>query len=229
MNNDRPFSGRIDSIQLLRVIASLGVALHHIQFLYATGMNLASGIHIFFTLSAFLMMYTTQRKPDSFILKRLIRVVPLYWIMTILTYLAATVMPTLLPSLQADIKSLLCSMFFIPYARSGLRIDNTIRPLVGPGWTLYYEVYFTILFALSMKISHKYRGLISGLVLAVAVAAGRMIRIDNIYYSFWTSTYFSDFITGIAVFYVLRCLNAVQAGKSVKAGLTGLAIFAWGG
>lgn len=227
MDSKLLFSGRLDSIQLLRAIASLGVALYHIQFLFATGINFSLGVHVFFVISAFLMMYTTQQKPRNFLTKRLIRIVPLYWIMTFLTYIAATALPNLMPSAQVDIKQLIFSMFFLPYARSGLRIEQTIRPLVGPGWTLYYEIYFTFLFALSMKNSHKYRGIATGAILAIMLAVGRTVSSDNIYFKFWTSTYISDFIAGIVAFYVIGSIAGKKVKKSEKVLLTGLSILAW--
>ena len=56
----------------------------------------SNGVSLFFCISAFLMMYTTQKGvPEHYILKRLIRIVPLYWIMTVFTFAAMRIIPSI--------------------------------------------------------------------------------------------------------------------------------------
>lgn len=216
MDINQGFSGKIESIQLIRAIAAIGVAVYHIQFMYATGFDFAFGVHLFFTISAFLLMYTTQKKRKQFVMKRMLRIIPLYWIMTFGTFFIAKVMPVLMPQAQADGKSLLFSLFFIPYARDGLRAENMIRPLVGPAWTLNYEVLVTLVFAVAMRISHKYRGVITALVLGTLLFIGRTMDINNTILYFWSAPYMADFITGILCFYILREMNKLTIKKSKK-------------
>lgn len=227
MEDKSTFSGKIDSIQLLRVVAALGVALYHIQFVYeASGLNLAFGVHLFFTISAFLSMYTTQNKKKHYVGKRLIRIVPLYWIMTFATFIAAKALPGLMPSTQADMKSLAFSMFFIPYSRDGLRAENMIRPLVGPAWTLNYEIFFMVIFAMAMLISYRYRGIITVAILTIFLSLGRLLEINNAILQFWTAPYLADFIAGIGAFYILKYLNDKQIGRRGRICLAVMVIMA---
>lgn len=228
------FCGKIDSIQLLRAVASTGIALFHIQCFYTTGLYLEFGVHLFFIISAFLMMYTTQQAHKKYFLgKRMLRIAPLYWMLTIATFVAMKVFPNLMDT-EGDIKSLICSLLFIPYARDGIRGVGVIRPLVGPAWTLYYEVLFTVVFAFAMKISHKYRGIITGCVLASLLACGLMFEIESAPLLFWTRDYWADFIAGIVVFYILKKLYPgsflpVTRYVLVTIAIIAMGVMCWGG
>ena len=229
------FQGQIESIQLLRVIASVGVALFHIQCFYNTGLYLQFGVHLFYIISAFLMMYTTQKEPKAhFITRRLLRFVPLYWLLTFATYAAMKIVPGLIGGGTTDINSFVCSLLFIPYTRDGLRGTGVIRPIVGPGWTLNYEVLFTVIFAIAMKISHKHRGLFTGCVLAVLAACGAIFEIHSAPLFFWTRDYWVDFIAGIVVFSILKKLYFAFFSRKIRfcyttVAITAMIIMCWGG
>ena len=92
---DNKFSGKIECISILRIIGALGVALYHMGFLNGYVKSLQGGVSLFFTISGFLLMYTTQKKQKYFLVKRFIRIVPLYWIMTIATFVAMNVFPSM--------------------------------------------------------------------------------------------------------------------------------------
>ena len=78
------------SIEVLRLIAAFGVMLSHVGygFYYAKSFNSAIGVNLFFCISAFLMMYNTENaQPKNMFIRRMIRLLPLYWLLTILTAL----------------------------------------------------------------------------------------------------------------------------------------------
>ena len=96
MENRMKFEGQIECISILRVVGALGIALYHIGTFNDHIATLQAGVSLFFCISAFLMMYTTQKGVSShYILKRLIRIVPLYWIMTAFTFVAMQVVPSI--------------------------------------------------------------------------------------------------------------------------------------
>ena len=80
---------RFDSIQALRGIAALFVVLEHIRFLNCG----AFGVDIFFCVSGFMMMLSTHKDTTHFLTRRLIRVVPLYYIMTLGTFALLLLFP----------------------------------------------------------------------------------------------------------------------------------------
>ncbi len=82
--------------------------------------------------------------------KRIVRIVPLYWLVTLLVILL-TVVQQRAPSLAAVLQSLA----FIPYENG----EGTFQPIVRRGWTLNYEMFFYALFALAL-LQPARRGLI---------------------------------------------------------------------
>ncbi len=151
-----------DSIQALRGIACLFVMLQHIRFVYVG----AFGVDVFFCISGFMAMFTTYSDTSCFLRKRLIRILPLYYLVTFITYFAYLYKPELFASTDANLVSLFKSLLFIPFDIG----DGVIQPLVRVGWTLNCEMLFYLLFFLSFKISHKYRGLIVSVMLSCLAA-----------------------------------------------------------
>ena len=48
-----------------------------------------SGAELFFIISGFVMMYSTEHNHSNFFLKRIIRIVPLYWSATLILFIFA--------------------------------------------------------------------------------------------------------------------------------------------
>ena len=68
-----------DSIQALRGLADLFVVFQHVRFLNFG----AFGVDIFFCISGFMIMFTTEKSTKYFFRKRLVRILPLYYLMTL--------------------------------------------------------------------------------------------------------------------------------------------------
>lgn len=154
-------------VQFLRFFAALLVVITH-----ATGMvaerilNLGSGqywvpglagVDIFFVISGFVMAVSTQGllgKADAwkvFLSRRIVRVVPLYWIATSIKIAAVLAFAHYALHARMDIPYLLSSYFFIP----ALNADGEILPILTVGWTLSFEMFFYLVFtmALGVKVS----------------------------------------------------------------------------
>jgi peptidoglycan/LPS O-acetylase OafA/YrhL len=88
--------------------------------------------------------FGTPGAPPAFLKKRLIRIVPLYWLVTLVyaTKLAALGTP-------ARFDDLAMSLAFIPYDH-GQVLQGRPGPVYGLGWTLNYEMFFYCLFSLSL-------------------------------------------------------------------------------
>ena len=78
-----------DSIQALRGLAALFVVFQHVRFLNFG----AFGVDIFFCISGFMIMFTTEKSTKYFFRKRLVRILPLYYLMTLGTYLLLLLFP----------------------------------------------------------------------------------------------------------------------------------------
>ena len=111
-----------------------------------------SGVDLFFVISGFIMVVTTsgQLRPVDFWHRRIVRVVPLYWLLTLSMVVAALVMPSLFKTLKVAPVTLIQSLFFIPHYSQAF--DDRIWPLLVPGWTLNYEMFFYAVFGATLYL-----------------------------------------------------------------------------
>ncbi len=156
-------NNEIYTLQLLRFFAALVVVFHHAksQISYFGHINIKhinvghAGVDIFFIISGFIMVYITYNKevsPLVFLKKRIIRIFPLYTVLTIL----ATVLVFYAPSWYygpADLMYTLKSIFFIPSLRP---LYGGMYPLLVPGWSLNFEIIFYILFVIGLVSKSRY-------------------------------------------------------------------------
>lgn len=193
-----------EHVQLLRLIAATGVFLSHIGFgyYYADQIVFNAGVNLLFCISAFLMMYTTQTKrPGPFLKKRLVRLLPLYWVLTVATFAAARYFPQLGQG-STGAEDLIKSMLFLPYMRDGILSSDVVRPLIGPAWTLSHDIWFTVVFACMMKLSHKHRGILAGTLCVLVVVIGRILPIHWPTAIFMRRLNWLSYTAGIAVYYI---------------------------
>jgi len=107
-------SQKLQSVQYLRAIAALMVAYLHLagqipaysQLLTGPSWigvtDFGFGVDIFFVIRGFIMVATSQRLgPRAFLWRRLIRVIPLYWITTMTLVAAASVDANLIQGNQS--------------------------------------------------------------------------------------------------------------------------------
>ena len=107
----------VKSIQALRAYAAITVLLAHSVEEWASfrhtvpafeTLPLTAGVDIFFVISGFIMYYTSSNafgQPGgamSFMIRRLIRIVPLYWLFTTLILLPGLLSPGAVRSAEFD-------------------------------------------------------------------------------------------------------------------------------
>ena len=98
-----------DSIQALRGLAALFVVFQHVRFLNFG----AFGVDIFFCISGFMIMFTTEKSTKYFLRKRLIRILPLYYLMTLVTYLSLLLFPSMFQQTRHNLSHLVCLFLLI--------------------------------------------------------------------------------------------------------------------
>lgn len=186
------YETRFQSIQALRGITCLLIVAEHIRFLNFG----AFGVDIFFAISGFMIMLSTHKGPEHFFGKRLIRIVPLYYLMTIGTYFLLLLFPSMFAQTTANPVYLLKSLLFIPFDIG----DGVLQPLMRIGWTVNCEMFFYLLFFISMKLSHKRRGLICSALLLILVVCGFLLPFTQAPFLFYTSPVLLDFAFGILLY-----------------------------
>jgi len=143
-------------------------------------------------------------KPENtfgqFMINRIRRVVPLYWFFTLLMGVILLVLPDVFKATYFDIKSLLLSLGFIPHW--SIVTPTEAWPIVAPGWSLNYEMYFYFVFALSLFFPFNYRiAFISVSITAVFIAAQIISAGNSALIHFFSSSIVFEFIFGMLLAY----------------------------
>src|SRR5690242_14114495 len=125
-------SGEIRSIQYLRGLAALGVLAFHAAERAGGTFDLgAAGVDVFFVISGFIMWVIAAERPTTpaaFLSRRIQRIVPLYWAVTLTVAAVAVLVPGSFPRLQVSWAAVLKSLLFVPYEGA----DGLIAPLIIP-------------------------------------------------------------------------------------------------
>ena len=182
---------RLHALQYLRAIAALAVVYSHTviqvadyeQYLTEAG---SFGVDIFFVISGFIMIFIAKPddRPVKFLTHRIRRVVPLYWFFTFLMAAILLLMPSVFKATVFDLKALLLSLGFIPFW--SLAHPHEAWPILAPGWSLNFEMYFYLVFALSLFLTERYRIAFIALVITGV---------------FLVATYFNDGESAMAFFF----------------------------
>src|SRR6266702_793883 len=139
---------RLNSIRILRAVTATTVVVHHV--LIQDGRVFGEfRVDVFFVLSGFVIALALEAGTTSvrdFVVSRLVRIVPLYWLATLLVFFGALLRPDLFNSTTANVPELLKSLFFIPYRKE----SGHMFPMLFVGWTLNYEMLFYAASALAL-------------------------------------------------------------------------------
>lgn len=202
------------SIQILRALAAALVVVGHafhdsIYIADKTGraaidfpyFDWGFGVDIFFVISGFIMIYTTARAfgeagaAATFIERRLVRIAPLYWLMTALIILVALVAPRFLNVPIENWRSVATSYLFIP----DIRGNGEVRPILAAGWTLNYEMFFYAVFACCLMLPLRRGVLALGGFFAALAVLGAAVTLPGIALPFWANSIILEFVFGIGI------------------------------
>lgn len=210
---DRP----LYSIQYLRAVSALLVlSIHAMQRLGVTDMRsenfmpvlsgaLSSSMDLFFLMSGFLCMTITDQhsRPWEFAKDRLGRIVPLYWLITLvcawLLWSGILNFPEISPrSLFANMRDadwafVAASLLFVP-VRGPFETD--LNPIIPQGWTLNFEMGFYLLFTLGLYLPRRLMVPVLTVLFFAVFLLGAAIAGPPAY-EFWTSPLILEFIAGL--------------------------------
>ena len=208
------------SIHYLRAIAALGVVIFHC--LDDTGWDFtfgAGGIHLFFAISGFLMWSIAegrQRTPGAFLKDRIVRIVPLYWIATLVAVLSTYWFPGYFWQATREPLIVAKSLLFIPQ----IGPEGGVYPVLYQGWTLQYEMSFYAIFSACLLFPRAARiPIISALLIALAVT-GIMLEPTEPLLKTYTDPICLDFLAGV------WAAGLIRFGLSVRAALA-LTVAGW--
>lgn len=171
---------------MLRFVAACMVVVTHTTFyvgsridpgvpLWNTG---AQGVNLFFVISGFVMFLASRPlsgRPDAFryfMLSRIIRIVPLYWMLNLLKIAQILIIPSLAFA-NPTVSNIVLSLLFIPSRNA----DGAIETFYGVGWTLNFEMAFYLIFGLALLWRLRIVPVVA-LVLLIAAALS-IVRTDG--------------------------------------------------
>lgn len=224
------------SIQILRAVAALGVLAHHTAHEVAakTGVSVpfnelvvgAGGVDLFFVISGFVMVYASERlfgrpgAPRVFFLRRLARIVPLYWATTLILLGYIYVAHRLFPPPFISTEGVIASFLFWPYPL----LSGIMGPVHTLGWTLNYEMFFYAVFAVAILLSRRSAGLAIVTLFIVLVALGRLVALPQPL-AFWFNPLILEFCFGMLIAHFYR--EGIRLPRAASLALLAAAIAAY--
>ncbi len=239
MNDGAARDELIVPVQMLRFLAAFAVLAGHVEiFVYHLGRyngvelsrpdwlsHSAAGVDLFFAISGFVMVTAMRHKAGlpgarrRFLLRRLIRIVPLYWMA-----LGFMVVWNWRFGPMADLATTIKAFAFLPHPSS--IAQGRVVPPLEVGWTLNYEMLFYVLFAACLTAPVAKTARRVGAALLAAVVVGAVIDLP-LPLSSWTVPIILEFVGGMAIALLYaRSVRLLPALRIVMVALAGVLILA---
>ncbi len=166
---------RLRSLQYLRALAALAVAAYHARQWSGGGFDIGrAGVDVFFVISG-VIMWRVAKGPEArapvFLWRRMTRVAPLYWLVTLVVAAVALAWPDFMPNVHLSWTHLALSLAFLPH----LDPRGLPFPVLPAGWTLTYEAIFYLAFAGALLVPIERRAAVAAAGLFGLVGAGLML------------------------------------------------------
>ena len=161
---------------------------------------------LFFVISGFVMVWASWEQfgrvqsVGPFVWRRLLRIVPLYWLLTAATVAVALAAPgAVSDGLRDGWGYVTASFAFVPWRR----MDGFVQPVLRLGWTLEYEMAFYALVACVLPLPRRVALPALTAALLLLAAAGQ-IGFASTPLAFWTDPIVLEFGLGLAVAVVAK-------------------------
>lgn len=179
---------KIKSIQFIRAVAALAVlGFHTVGTPFVAG---AAGVDLFFVISGFIMgTFGSDVPPQRFLYHRIVRIVPLYWAVTLVMCVGA--MMGMFSTFTFTPEQLWMSLLFIPYFNDA----GEVAPLVVVGWTLNMEMFFYAVFAVGLALRAPVA--VTAVILGLMTLAGLVLDLDTPVAQSWMSPLLLEFLAGL--------------------------------
>jgi len=205
---------RLRSFQLARAVAAIAVVCIHVdmalKYVDAAGVHLPAllrfgyaGVDVFFIISGFIISMALSHSPGAwdFVWRRVIRIVPIYWLTTALWLAMLKGSHRTLPGAG----ELVASFLILPLRQF---------PALGVGWSLEHEVLFYALVAVLLiagRIRHAQAVLAGACLVGVVVHSLQPAVLGTEPWDFHVfSLYNFDFLAGTFIFQHRKALATVH-------------------
>lgn len=159
-----------------------------------------------------------NEKPFEFVKKRLIRIIPLYWIATICLLLILTKFHPFSISAE-EFDHFIKSFLFIPHYSPSH--PDKIYPYLIPGWTLNYEMFFYVIFFTGLLLRRTV--FFCSLAIIGLTVSGYFFNYHNVVMKAYSSPILLEFLGGMFVGYWYRQKSMIpNLGLLILIGFSGL-------
>ena len=216
---NKPLS-RIRNLQALRIYAAIPVILYHTKFTLPGVRPIGVfGVHMFFLLSGYIMASICDTDSTAFVRRRLIRIIPLYWALTLMLYSVAWKFPNLMNATRALPSELLKSLFFVPFQKS----NGLYQPILFVGWTVNYEMFFYMMLSIAVLINRRRAALLGASIMLAVIAVCSLFAGSSAIARFYSDTILLECILGLISYYCVRYAST-RLTPAMKPALLVLAI-----
>ncbi|MEM8654404.1 MAG: acyltransferase [Pseudomonadota bacterium] len=222
---------KLPGLQLLRALAAIMVLVGHVlaeaEHYFALSVPgdaipWTRGVDLFFVISGFVITLSATRflgQPGPFLWRRILRVVPLYWLFTTLMVATLILIPGGAKDTSLDPAQILNSYAFLPFERA----DGRIAPVLSLGWTLNYEMFFYALAALCLALPRPFMALAA--LMTTLCFTGALLPLSSAPLITWTDPLILEFLMGVALGKLwLRGWHAPHIPLCIKGLCAGLAL-----
>lgn len=227
--NHQTFRG----VQALRGLAALSVMLFHFRWninglsaglgdrLFGWG---ATGVDLFFLISGFVIAISAANTPASllgalgFLKKRLVRILPAYYIILLLTFLLGGAMSTF--HYPEKVANLISAITFSPVEKEHAPFYVDDSASFGIRWTLNYEIYFYLVVGVLLAMPFRWVCIFSFFFLtliSLPVLSGKEITLSPAGYDFgspWINLFTNPmiflFLSGLLLGKALPYINMIK-------------------
>lgn len=187
-----------NNIQVLRLIAAYGIVYVHLELIFAAldfGTSVVEilrfGTDLFLVVSGFLAAHVLAQSGKTagvFLRDRAIRILPLYWLFTLLAFFTKNVATSYgAPTMR----ELGMSLVFIPYGP---------YPILHPTWSLVVIVEFSLIIAAFQTVSAKHGVYLASVFVVLLVLFGQAFPSDNPAFIAYTNPILINFAFGVLIY-----------------------------
>jgi len=220
---NKPIS-KIRNLQALRLYAAFGVVLFHTGFTIhgVRPFGGVFGVHMFFLLSGYIMASIIDNDPTAFVRRRLIRIIPLYWTLTLFLYTVAWKFPHLMGATRAVPSELIKSLLFVPFAKS----NGLYQPILFVGWTVNYEMFFYMMLSIAVLINKRRAALLGASIMLTVMAICSLFATRSAIAKFYSDPVLLECVFGLLAYYCVRYASRrmTPAMKPVLIGLAAVSL-----
>lgn len=215
MMEDQTKRKHLNLIQFSRALVPFFVLLFHAEafmnvyfdydFLKLQDVSKSGGVYYFFALSGFMIYYIYRsdfgnpKKVKDFLYSRLIRIYPIYWVLSLLVLPVYFLYPSFGQGNEHELNTIISSFLLFP---------NENEPILSVAWSLVHTVFFYLIFAVNFmknKIVSRFI-LLSWTVISLGFSTD-IFTSDHYYLNFLFNGNNLVFLLGILCAYLVMKIN----------------------